>query len=424
MNHSIKIVALLAITSIMFSSCRKEDNPEPTPVVDVKVTGVSLDKSSASLTEGETLTLTATVAPGDATNKNTTWSSSDSKVATVQSGLVTAVSAGTAVVTVTTVDGGKQASCAISVTPKHRPVTGLNLKPKAVTIHVDEVTTMSATIIPEDASNKNVFWDTSDMYVAYVDENGNVVGVLPGVATITAISEDGLFSDTCEVTVIRDVPEGAVDLGLINLMWASCNLGASKPEEYGDYYEWGNAETMYEGGPQAPSSWKKEGGYRWSNYKYWVSGSSNMDLKMSKYCSTKGSSYWGGSGDPDNKLVLEPEDDAAIVKLGNGWRMPTLDDYNYLFANCDTEWTSLNGVAGVKLTSRIAGYTDKWIFFPASGRMDGTNVEYSGSSIYYWTSSLSVDTPSHAYGLVNVFDQYGVFSMPRYMGFTIRPVHE
>lgn len=111
---ALAVLTAIALFGSAFTACKSDDDGDD----DVPVTGVSLDKTSAELKVGDTLTLTATVAPDTATNKNVSWSSSDENVATVANGTVTAKAAGSAVITVKTADGGKEASCTITVTEK------------------------------------------------------------------------------------------------------------------------------------------------------------------------------------------------------------------------------------------------------------------------------------------------------------------
>ncbi|MBO7112331.1 MAG: hypothetical protein J6V75_00065, partial [Bacteroidaceae bacterium] len=128
-----------------------------------------------------------------------------------------------------------------------------------------------------------------------------------------------------------------VDLGL-SVKWATCNVGASKPEEYGDYYAWGETE------PKTT--------YDWSTYK-WCKGSS---ATMTKYCNN---SSYGNNGFTDTKTTLDPEDDVAHVKWGGNWRMPTISEFEDLINNCTWTWTTQNGVNGYKVTSKKSGYTDR-----------------------------------------------------------------
>ena len=168
----------------------------------VNVTEVTLDKTELTLTEGETETLTATVKPDNADNKKVTWSSDKTEIATVDgAGRVTAVKAGVAVVTVTTEDGGKTATCKVTVKAKTVPVTGVEVNPWAVTLSVRGTSKLSYTIRPADATNQNVKWESESPSVATVDSEGNVQGVAAGTAKICVTTDDGGFKSYCTVTV-------------------------------------------------------------------------------------------------------------------------------------------------------------------------------------------------------------------------------
>ena len=174
----------------------------------VPVTGVSLNTSTLNLVENETDTLTATVEPSNATNKDVTWASSNNAVVTVdQNGNVEAVGAGTATITVTAQgDSTKSASCTVTVTASTVPVTGVSLNKDSLALGVGDSETLTATVKPEDATNKAVTWTSSNSTVATVDQNGVVTAVAPGTATITVTTADGGFTATCTVTVRPDVP--------------------------------------------------------------------------------------------------------------------------------------------------------------------------------------------------------------------------
>ena len=168
----------------------------------IGVTEVTLDRTELTLTEGETETLTATVRPDNADNRKVTWSSDKTEVATVDgAGRVTAVKAGEAVVTVTTEDGGKTATCKVTVKAKAVPVTGVEVNPWAVTLSVRGTSKLSYTIRPADATNQNVKWESDNPSVATVDSDGNVRAVSAGVAKVSAVTEDGGFRSGCTVTV-------------------------------------------------------------------------------------------------------------------------------------------------------------------------------------------------------------------------------
>lgn len=165
--------------------------------VTIPVTGVSLSQTELSLSKGGTATLTATVAPSDATNQNVTWSSNNTEVATVNNGTVTAVSGGKATITVTTEDGGHTATCNVTVTV---PVTGISLSQTELSLEKGKTATLTATVAPSDATNQNVSWRSNNTAVATV-ENGTVTAISEGNATITVTTEDGGHTATCSVKV-------------------------------------------------------------------------------------------------------------------------------------------------------------------------------------------------------------------------------
>lgn len=169
---------------------------------DVTVTGVSLNIKTTTINVGASKTLSATISPTNATNKDVTWDSSDTSIATVDSnGKVTGVSAGKATISVTTVDGKKTATCKVTV--KAVKVTKVSLNKKTTSINVGENETLIATIAPTNATNQNVTWKSSNKAIATVDSNGNVVGVKAGTAIISVTAVDGKKTATCKVTIIK-----------------------------------------------------------------------------------------------------------------------------------------------------------------------------------------------------------------------------
>ena len=173
-------------------------------------------------------------------------------------------------------------------------------------------------------------------------------------------------------------------------------MGATTPEEYGDYFAWGETEPKDE--------------YSWSTYKY-CNGSSTT---MTKYCT--GSEY----GTVDNKTVLELEDDAANINWGGNWRMPTKTEQDELrdTNNCTWEWITQNGVNGYKVTSKVNGNS---IFLPAAGYYYSTLVGV-GSEGYYWANNLlssNSNGPDNLYcGIYGV----GYGAAIRYVGKSVRTV--
>ncbi len=210
-----------------------------------------------------------------------------------------------------------------------------------------------------------------------------------------------------------------IDLGL-SVCWASCNLGATSPEEYGGYYQWAGTQDVTD----------KSIYLDWGNCPYHT----DFDCYSSwtKYIPEDAPSFWSGAGSPDDKTILDPDDDVAQVKLGGKWRMPTAAEWDELMdaVNCDWTWTTLNGVSGVKVTSRKSGYTDKWIFLPAAGdRVKGV-LEDAGSYGSYWSSSLSSGLPSSAYYFYFYYmdgdssSGLGMDRCGRFFGYSVRPVSQ
>lgn len=208
---------------------------------------------------------------------------------------------------------------------------------------------------------------------------------------------DGFKSDNVVFDVqVRISKYVAVDLGL-SVKWAACNVGATKPEEYGDYFAWGEVKPKEQ--------------YGWSTYKYYKGTSETM----TKYCNE---SSYGNNGFTDNKTVFDPEDDAATVNWGGAWRMPTYEEQEELRNNCTWTWTTQNGVKGCKVT----GPNGNSIFFPAAGFMYEGTLFNAGSFGGYWSSSLLTDDPVSAYyvGFSSVNVDWS--SIDRCFGLSVRPV--
>lgn len=162
-----------------------------------------------------------------------------------------------------------------------------------------------------------------------------------------------------------------VDMGLPSgTLWATCNVGASAPDEYGDYFAWGETEP-------------KEV-YDWNTYK-WCNGSENS---MTKYCTDY-------HGFVDNKTELDSEDDAATVNWGPSWRTPTTMQQQELYEQCTWTWTTRNGVNGYQVT----GPNGTTIFLPAAGFCWDIFLYFHGMLGYYWSSTLYSGNPSKAYSL-------------------------
>ena len=211
------------------------------------------------------------------------------------------------------------------------------------------------------------------------------------------------------------VPE-AVDLDLPSgLKWASFNLGATKPEEFGDYYAWGETEPYYSSLDLITWNvvWKdgKVDGYSWTSYKWFKENS------LTKYCTNSDDGY---NGFTDDKAVLDPEDDAAHVNLGDNWRMPTDEEWTELRENCSWEWITRNGVTG-HLVSANNGNS---IFLPAAGEFWDTSLVNKGDSGQFWSSSLDTASSGYAWSVSVDSVSFNRYRLNRCYGLSIRAVCE
>lgn len=210
------------------SGCGKD---EPTPSggngsnetgpTTVAVTGVSLNKQTLSLVEGDSETLTATVIPSNATNKAVSWKSSDASVASVDnSGKVTAVKAGSATITVTTTDGSKTATCSVTVTAKTIEVNDVGLDKSEMEMVAGNSYQFTVTLKPDNASDKTLSWSSSDENVATVDNSGKVTAISEGKVTITVKTSNPAQSASCDITVkAASIPVTGVNINswIINI---------------------------------------------------------------------------------------------------------------------------------------------------------------------------------------------------------------
>lgn len=215
----------------------------------------------------------------------------------------------------------------------------------------------------------------------------------------------------------RELPENPingheyVDLGLPSgTLWAMCNVGATKPEEFGGYYAWGETEEKTD--------------YSLENYK-WCDGD---EYSKTKYCTDR---YFGKV---DNITILDPQDDVAHVKWGGSWRMPTIAEQNELLHECTWVWTTRRGVEGY----RVIGSNGNSIFLPAADGRYGTVPDDNGKNAMtineavvahvvvstgcYWSRSLHGYSSNNAYILyIDRYDHVWDFDQ-RYVGHMVRPV--
>lgn len=285
------------------------------------------------------------------------------------------------------------------VTGETIPVNSISLEQSNLELTVGSSTMLKATILPDNATNKSVSWSSSNPSVATVSSTGEVKGIAKGNAIITVKTEDGGKTATCNVTVKESSAFDVVDLGL-SVNWASSNIGATKPEESGTYYAWGETSGKTN--------------FSWENYK-WLDPSS---YTLTKYC---GDPEYGYNGYVDSKTKLDNADDVARTILGDGWRMPTRAEFEELFnpKNCTVVWEELNGVNVVKLTSLKNG---KVLYLPAVGIYDEDTLYYSGTYGAYWTSTFSPDDPTNAFFFTFDSSTHNTDTGYRYRGCPVRAV--
>ena len=272
-------------------------------------------------------------------------------------------------------------------------VIGVSLNTTTQYMSAGDATTLVGTVLPSNATNKRVAWTSSDFSVASVDALGNVKALSPGTATITVTTLDGYYTACCTVTVVaaesNTYSYEYVDLGLDDgTLWATCNIGATKPEEYGNYYAWGELGT--------------KAVYSWDTYKW------GTRYALTKYNAT------------DNKTILDTEDDAATQKLGEPWQTPTDSHFETLKNGCTWNVVSMSGVIGYQGTSKKNGKT---IFLPFAGYHSG--VELINNFVgYYWNSCTGSNDNSYKAGTFVVDYENGVFTadIERFLGFPIRPI--
>ena len=219
---TLKLLAVISLASIIYS-CGGGGGDKPssgtyTPPANVAVSSVTLSKTSEELVIGNTLQLAATISPSNATEKNVTWSSSNTTVASVSpTGLVTAKAEGSSNITASC--GGKSATCKITVKKPAVAVTSVELDKSEITLDAEESYTLKATVKPDNATDKTVTWASSKTDIATVDNNGKVTGINNGVASVTASS--GGKTASCKVTVVVKVKS-------ISLSQTSATLGVDE----------------------------------------------------------------------------------------------------------------------------------------------------------------------------------------------------
>ena len=441
------VIAVAAIIlAIAYGKKRPAEDVPPAPVKDtvetvatpepakqpeiavIPVTGIKLSKMTLLLDEGQNATLNVTITPNNATDKSVTWKSYDEQIVTVnKAGKVTAQKAGTA--TIIARCGEQETSCKVTVIEKPATdikinVTDIKLSKTTLELEEGQSTMLKATVTPTDATDKTVTWKSYDEQIATVSKAGEITAKKAGPATIVA--RCGECEASCKVIVKekqkpvqqQPVQQSAqqtqlssssktgyenghewVDLGLPSgTKWATCNVGASSPRDYGNYYAWGETST--------------KSTYSWGNLLFRTSGDRYNNVCFSKYNTDS------ARGTVDNKMQLDPSDDAARANWGGNWRTPTKAQWDELKAMCTWSWTG----SGYKVT----GPNGQSITLPAAGLWEGDSSNDVGSVGYYWSSTLYTDSTIRAWVMIFGFGSgfHHMHYHNRSWGESIRPVTE
>ena len=215
-----------------------------------------------------------------------------------------------------------------------------------------------------------------------------------------------LTEDDSKVHYFEDPYKGHEYVEIGGLKWATMNIGASQPSDYGLYFAWGDTKGYT---AEQVGSGEGQKYFGWADYKYGNGTSSPGDTGMAKYNET------------DGLTTLEAVDDAAVANWGGSWRMPTTDEFKALGAAVNTAWTQVNKVYGILCTD--IEDNSKTLFFPAAGLCRNGSVRVVGNYGYYWSSSLGTNGRQGAYLLsFNSGSARWDSSSGRYFGFAVRPV--
>lgn len=191
-----------------------------------------------------------------------------------------------------------------------------------------------------------------------------------------------------------------VDLGL-SVKWATCNIGADKPEDHGDYFSWGETENKRIN--------------NWETYRF-TEGDKNQ---ISKYCSN---SQYGWHELADSLSALEPDDDVAHKKWGGSWRIPTKAQMKELLDNCTWTWTTRNEINGYLVTGKKPGYTNRSIFIPVTGTYDDGKIFNPHKQGSYWSRDCGTVYPPYAYTLELSAREASIGMKSRCESIAVRPV--
>ena len=443
------LLVLSGIITLMFISCTPKDNPsgQDNPV-DPRIRSIQLNTKNLDLYVDEAYSLIVTVEAEENADVTVNWSCSDLGVADVdQLGTVYTRRAGGA--TITAECGGKTASCKVAVSSRNVPVSEIKLNANNLRLMIGEYAPLEATVLPENASQKTVTWNTQTINkdVATVSWDGKVTAV--GVGTTKAICACGGKTAECNITVADGLALSSIVVSPATLtlskgstrtltaslvpsyanaptvIWSVSNKTVLSIENDGTItaLRSGRATVTAQCGSKsskcevtvpfaAPKAVDMGLSVKWASWNlgaeketeagnYYAFGETETRATYGKEEQTY--KWWDDSAkkysrysDVDNKFSLKDYnyvDDAARVNLGNGWRIPTADEIRELAVNCSCSFIKRNGVDGMLLTSNKTGNS---VFFPAAGKMWRKDDIYITESFYhYYPSSEIISDPKY-----------------------------
>ena len=388
MKRFIKALAAIMLTFAMIcAACTKEEeenvNEDYSISVSAKPAYGGTVSGGGSFEKGQSCTITATPAAGYVFNS---WTEMGNEVST-DSIYSFAVTGDRDLVANFTYNGNGEPPKYFTINVSANPVEGGEVRGGG-TFREGKECTIKA--IP-----KSVY-----TFISWTDENGDLVST----------DNNYTFTVECDRNLVANFSHNLiggyeyVDLGLPSgILWAAYNIGSDKPEEYGDYFAWGETET--------------KDAYEIANYIYATKSSEELHPLLTKYCNIPS---YGYTGFTDTLTILQPEDDAAMAKWENGWRMPTAEEWQELWIKTNVKCTQQNGVYGCLFTASNGNS----LFLPAAGHRWGDILTGAGNDGAYWSSSLFTDYPYGAWFFDMDSGYTSVNYYGRYYGFSVRPVHE
>lgn len=265
------------------------------------------------------------------------------------------------------------------------------------------VTTDGSFTVTPSASWLSVNQDGNNFTVTATQNSTNVTRSGSVIVALTGLDNGEEMKQSIKIIQGANDPLGLcpdtnhphqIDMGT-GVIFACCNVGASSPTGYGDYFAWGETTT--------------KSSYYWTTYKL----CNGTNSSLTKYCNSS------SNGTVDNIFQLENTDDAATVNWNNAWRMPTIDELSDLNTKCTWTWTTINDVAGFKVT----GTNGNVLFLPAAGFRIETGVNDVSSIGYYWSSSLYSSNASNAHCLYFNSSSHSTTYYKRNCGLSVRPVY-